>query len=95
MDAAQSDLAGIWDYYAIERQNVAFADQFIDDLTEKIFELITYPALGRRRDDLSFGLRGLGYKDYLIFYRQMEGWIVVCRVLRGSADLGGKRFPVE
>jgi len=43
--------------------------------------------MGRRRDELSPGLRSVVMGSYLIFYRPLEDGIRLMRVAHGSRDL--------
>ena len=43
--------------------------------------------MGRRRDELSPGLRSVVMGSYLIFYRPLEDGIRLMRVFHGARDL--------
>lgn len=50
---ARDDLHEIWDYYAIEIQNVDVADRIRDELFDAFGELVKMPGMGQHRSDLS------------------------------------------
>jgi len=82
---AKKDLDDIWLYIA--QDNVDAADRFVDLLTDKFPVLASFPEMGRSRDDLASGLRGLPVKNYLILYRNLKGQVEIVRVVHGARDL--------
>ena len=83
--AARSDLDEIWFYIA--QDNVDAADKFIHAVVSRFPRLATMPELGRRREELSPGLRSFPVGHYIIFYRPMENGVEIARVLHGARDL--------
>ncbi len=47
------------------------------------------------RDDLSADLMMLVVDDFLMFYRLVDGVVVISRVLYGARDLQEVRYPEE
>ncbi len=82
---AKNDLDEIWLFIA--QDNLDAADRFVDFLTDKFPLLASSPQMGRRRDDLSPGLRGFPVKNYVILYRILKNRIEVARVVHGARDL--------
>ena len=72
----------IWLYIA--RDNLARADSFVDDLSERFEALADFPELGSRRDDVSPGIRAFVVGDYIIFYRVSQSGIEIARVYHGA-----------
>ena len=84
-NSARADLTDIWAYIA--EDSLGDADGFVDMLREKCEMLADSPELGRRRDDLTPGLRSFPVRRYQIFYRIAEREIQIVRVLSGYRDL--------
>jgi len=82
---AHTDLTEIALYIA--EQNSAAADCWLDMINEKCRLLAQMPELGRKRFDLSGGLRSLAVNNYVIFYRPISDGIQVIRVLHGARDI--------
>ncbi|MCP4376327.1 MAG: type II toxin-antitoxin system RelE/ParE family toxin [bacterium] len=82
---ARHDMDEIWVYIA--EDNVAAADGLIDEFHQATRTLADNPELGRSRQDLSDGLRGLHVGNYMILYRPQGDGIIVIRVLHGARDL--------
>ena len=83
--AAGAVLDQIWFYIA--QDNVDAADKFIHAVVSRFPRLATMPELGRRREELSPGLRSFPVGHYIIFYRPMENGVEIARVLHGARDL--------
>lgn len=82
---AQLDLDEIWLFIAEDSPNAA--DRFHDLLLSKLLTLAEQPGIGRIRDDLCSGIRGLSVGSYIIFYRDTTEYIEVLRVLHGARDI--------
>lgn len=83
---ASRDIESVADYLA-RNSGFDIADRFTRDLTEKFRKLTRFPNIGRRRDELSSGLRSLPFETYLIFYRSTSEEIEIARVVSGYQDL--------
>jgi len=84
-ELAESDLAKIWLYIA--RDNVAAADQFIDNLRLHCRRLAAAPQRGRPRPEFAVDLRSYRVGNYFLFYFPTSNGIEVARVLHGARDL--------
>jgi toxin ParE1/3/4 len=89
-DLAESDLVEIW--FFIAKDSPDAADRFLDLLDQKCELLAGSPEIGRRRNELSPGLRSFPVRRYTIYYRQTDTGIEVARILSAYQDLG-LHFP--
>ncbi|HZP80522.1 MAG TPA: type II toxin-antitoxin system RelE/ParE family toxin [Chthonomonadaceae bacterium] len=80
---ADADLSAIWHYIA--QDSLEAADRQMDRFYEVFERLAAFPGLGRRRDEVSSGLRSLPLGNYVIYYRQRtKTTIRIVRVLHGA-----------
>ena len=63
------------------------ADRLVDAIHTRCGVLLRSPRSGRRRNELSLGLRSVVHKGYVVFYRQDDEGVWVVRVLSGDRDL--------
>ena len=63
------------------------AEKFLSDLNAKCLKLAQFPGMGRRRDELSPGLRSFPIDRYLIFYSEIDLGIKITRVVSGYQGL--------
>lgn len=82
---AELDSLDIWDFIA--EDSLDRADDFLDFLEEKLANLARNPGMGKRREDISPDLRSFPVKNYIVFYREIEGGIDVIRILHGSRNI--------
>jgi toxin ParE1/3/4 len=82
---ARKDLQEIHDYIA--EDNVVAAARVIDTIENRCRALIDMPNVGRKREDLAPGLRGVIEDNYLILYRGIDGGIYIARVLHAKRDI--------
>jgi toxin ParE1/3/4 len=86
-DDAYADLEDIGRF--IEQDNVDAAILFVKRLKERCHELIPFPGIGRRRDEIEPGYRSIAEGEYVIFYREKPDDIVeILRIVHGKRDLG-------
>lgn len=78
------DPCDIWEYIA--EDNVAAADQVLDEIDAKGRFLAGMPELGRLREELSPRLRSWVVGNYVICYRPHTDGIEVIRALHGRRD---------
>ena len=72
----------------IAEENPTAADHWLDIINAKCQLLAQMPDLGRKRNDLAPGLRGLPVGNYVIFYRALPNdGIQLIRVLHGARDI--------
>lgn len=87
---AEADLEGIVDY--ISRDNPLRAEEFGQELREKVLTLAEHPKLGRKgRPGLPAWLRELVvHKNYIVFYRVLEesSTVEVLRVRHAAQMVG-------
>ena len=82
---AEQDLIDIWKYIAEDSPKAA--DRVIDHFRSTLQMLALNPFMGRRRDEISRGLRSFAVGEYLIFYLPRTSGILLVRVLSGYRDL--------
>ena len=87
---ARDDLVDIWEFIA-EHDELA-ADRYIEHMRLRARELIRYPHLGRMRREIHPGIRGLLFRNHLIFYRVKKTSVQILRILHGSMDLQDQDF---
>jgi toxin ParE1/3/4 len=91
-DGARRDLIDIFRHYAREA-GLRVANRFLVQAEATFERLASMPAMGTRYDPEFSALAELRYfpiarfKNYLVFYRPIEGGIDVARVLHGARDL--------
>ena len=84
-DQAEQDLIDIWSY--ISDDNSDAADRLLDEIDVVCDTLADTPHAGRRREELSDGLRSMHVGNYVILYRSRGESVIVIRVLHGARDL--------
>jgi toxin ParE1/3/4 len=82
--AARSDLDEIWFYIA--QDNPDAAEKFLRALVSRFPMLASQPGIGRKREELSPGLRSFPVGRCVIFYRPIENGVEIARVLHGARD---------
>ena len=83
---AQDDLLQIW-LYTLDRWGVDQAVDYDERLNASLELLRENPRLGRARDDLRPGMRGLLVGEHVILYRLMDGEVVVQHIIHGKQDI--------
>ncbi len=61
-EKAREDLIDIWQYIALD--SMENADNFVDLIYEKCADLVAFPEMGRRRDELLPGVRSRQSNQY-------------------------------
>ncbi|AFY71972.1 plasmid stabilization system (plasmid) [Thalassoporum mexicanum PCC 7367] len=87
---AQDDLVNIYTYIA--QDNPVAAQQFISDLSRKMYELAELGISGVSREWIRPGLRAFPYCQRCIYFRSYPDRLVVVRVLHGSQDIEQQEF---
>jgi toxin ParE1/3/4 len=82
---ANRDLVGIG--RRIAQDSPRAADKILTAIDRKCKMLARLPRLGRRRDELSHGLRSFTVGSYVVFYRSIHGGVEIIRVLHGARDI--------
>ncbi len=79
---ALRDLDEIWEYNAVDDRDTA--DRVIAEVLAAVRDLVSLPAMGKRRPDLASGpLRFHVVREYLIAYAPAEKPLWVVAVLHG------------
>lgn len=79
---ARQDLREIEEYIA--QDNPAAALAFVERLTERFTELVDFPNIGRKRDDIRSGYRSIAEGNYVIYYRVLPEVVEIMHVLHGA-----------
>lgn len=86
----RGDLEEIWLHIAHE--NIAAADQLVDDLYERCLMLQAHPHAGLIRADIAPDCRQLVFGGYVVLYRIRTSRIELVRVLHGRRNIAAKHF---
>lgn len=79
-------------YFTIARDSgAARADAFVSSIVNHCLGFDLFPERGARRDDLSPGLRIVGYRRYVSIAFRMEG----DRVVIFGVNYGGRNFEAD
>ena len=83
---ADFDLDDIFDYTEIE---FVFnqAVKYLSGLDTVFESLVKNPEIGRKRNELRLGLYSLTEQEHIIFYRIVDEYIRIVRVLHGHKDI--------
>jgi toxin ParE1/3/4 len=85
--AAQQELYELYDFIA-ERAGYAIASNFISGIREFCVEMSTFPQRGSSRDDISPGLRVVGYKRRVsIAFTVLEPVVLVLGIFYGGRNI--------
>ena len=85
---ARTDLDAIWDYYALELENVDAADKIRDEFFDAMRRLGKTPGMGHFRSDLAKEpVRFWQVRKFLIIYRREKAPIEIVRVLHAARDV--------
>ena len=82
---ALQDLQAIIDYFAAT--NVETGDRFLSKFDSWCQKLRSFPAIGKRYDGLSLGLRGILIDEYIMFYKATDDLVEIVRIVHGKRDL--------
>ncbi|MBD2438698.1 type II toxin-antitoxin system RelE/ParE family toxin [Nostoc sp. FACHB-110] len=82
---ASRDLQQISEYFAIE--NVEAGERLLQEFNQKCKQLVNFPKMGKKYEDLRAGLRGIPLDGYIIFYQNMNENIEIVRVVSGRRNL--------
>lgn len=80
---AQQDLQQIHDYIADDNPEAASA--LIDRIEKRCTSLSA--KIGKNREQIENGLRSISEGKYLIFFQEVEGSILIVRVLHGAREI--------
>ncbi len=82
---ATQDLNQIADYFF--DYNIDAGEKFFREFNQKCKQLVLFPKSGKSYDYIREGLRGLSFKNYIIFYHILGEDIEILRVISGRRDL--------
>lgn len=84
---AEDDFERLWRTIALDNDDAA--DRLLRAINVKIERLRIFPEIGRARDDLRPGARGLVHGSYLILYEYdaAQGVVTIVTVVEGMRDL--------
>jgi toxin ParE1/3/4 len=82
---AKEDLNNIWRYYA-RVASPEIAGKIVREIEHTALRLAERPHMGRPREEVWPGLRGVLAQPYTVFYRVTEAAIEVVRVLHERRD---------
>ena len=83
-EPAVADLEDIRDYIA--RDSPAFALRHLARLKQVFASLAEVPGQGRFRPELGSAVQSFPVGNYLIFYQQVDGDILILRVIHAARD---------
>jgi toxin ParE1/3/4 len=82
---AEQDLRNIWIYFArVASEDIA--DKILNEIDRSTARLASRPYLGRPRDEVMAGLRGLLVQPHTVFYRVSDPAVEIIRVLHERRD---------
>ena len=70
----------------IARDKPIAARQWVKKLREKCRLAAKHPDVGDARPELGEGIRSTYVGSYVIFFRRVEGFLEIARVVRGDVD---------
>lgn len=82
---ASRDLRAIIDYFAVK--NVDAGERLLLLFNQKCQQLVSFPSMGRKYDNLRPGLRGIPLDGYIILYQLVGDGIEIVRVVSGRQNL--------
>jgi toxin ParE1/3/4 len=83
---AIQDIEEITDYIA-QQSGLEQSERFLSKLESKFFKIVTFPLLGRKRDEILANIRTVPLENYLILYLPIGDEIEILRVVSGYRDL--------
>ena len=77
----------------IGQENLDAAERFLTAAEDSFEKLAAMPGMGAKREYSKAHLSGIrswvitGFRNYIVFYREIEGGIEILRVLHGARDI--------
>jgi toxin ParE1/3/4 len=90
-DLARQDLQEIHDYIAEDNEDAAA--RVVERLETRCRALADMPNVGRKREEIAPGLRGVVEGNYLILYVETTNGIVIARVFHTKQDIDNILLP--
>lgn len=83
---ADNDIEAIFEYGEYHVGN-SQAMEYLVGLNDHFKAIAKNPKIGKERSEIKDGLFSFPYISHIIFYRKMNGYIRIIRVLYGGRDL--------
>ncbi|WP_422082017.1 type II toxin-antitoxin system RelE/ParE family toxin [Ulvibacterium sp.] len=83
---ADNDIEDIFEYGEYRFGNPQ-AIEYLLGLNDHLKAIAKNPDIGKERKEIKDGLFSFPYMSHIIFYRKMNGYIRIIRVLYGGRDL--------
>ena len=83
---AENDIEDIFKYGENQFGNSS-AIEYLHGLDNHFEAIAKNPAIGKERKEIKLGLFSFPYISHIIFYRKMDDYVRIIRVLYGGRDL--------
>jgi toxin ParE1/3/4 len=83
---AIQDIEAIADYIA-QQSGLEKSERFLSNLESKFSKIVTFPLIGRKRDEILTNIRTIPMDKYLILYLPISNDIEILRIVSGYRDL--------
>lgn len=71
----------------IAEDNETYANKVVSQIIKNFPRLLSFPKIGKERNELFLGLRSFPSGKYLILYQETDFGIEIVRVVHGSRDI--------
>ncbi|MFY7815486.1 MAG: type II toxin-antitoxin system RelE/ParE family toxin [Chryseobacterium taeanense] len=85
-EAADQDLENIFDF-TLNQFGFDQAEKYLLEIEDLFKILVLHPESGKARNEIKEGLYSFPKDNHIIFYRILDKYIRIVRVLYGSRDL--------
>jgi toxin ParE1/3/4 len=85
-EPAIQDIEEIVDYIA-QQSGLEQSENFLSKLESKFSKLVTFPLIGRKRDEILTNIRTIPLDNYVILYLPIGGDIEILRIVSGYRNL--------
>lgn len=89
---AKSDLTDIWNY-TVETWGEKQAENYLQDIEDKLNQLGVNPELGKQRPEIAPGYYAFPVRKHIIFYLISENHIDIIGILHGRMDIDKNLIP--
>lgn len=94
--AARSDLVDILIHVTTSSGSLAAGQDFVARLRARCHDLAGLPGLlGRARPELRADIRSFPYRNYVVFFRYVDGAFEVVNILHARRDIDGHFLDSE
>jgi len=84
--SAKSDLIEIWNY-TVEAWGEKQAENYLQEIEDKLTQLAENPDLGRRRPEIAHRYYSFPARKHIIFYLMSDDYINIIGILHGRMDI--------